>query len=133
MPLNQRVSAPFGDITIYSTQKADRFIAQHQQQERQDELQRQREIDEADKQLSSNLGNVLNPDIPDIVSGWQEYKNAKKQLLFDVKLQKDPAAYAQKQMEVNTKLARAMQTIGDSSRRKQTLMQQLPMIFAVDL
>lgn len=125
MALNQRVSAPYGDITIFNTPKTDRFIAQHQLEERQAELQRQKEIDEADKQLTSHLGNVLNPDIPDIVNGWQEYKNAKKQLLFDTKLQSNPAAYAQKQVEVNTKLARAMQVIGDSSQRKQALNDQL--------
>lgn len=125
MALNQRVSAPYGDITIFNTPKTDRFIAQHQLEERQAELQRQKEIDEADKQLTSHLGNVLNPDIPDIVNGWQEYKNAKKQLLFDNKLQKDPNAYAQKQVEVNTKLANVLNTIGTSSQRKQALNDQL--------
>lgn len=124
--LNQRVSVPFGDVNFVSTPKTDRFVAAHQQQERQDELSKEQQLNDLDKQLSAHLGNMLNPDIPEFVQKVQDYKTSKKQLLFDKNLQKDPIAYAKKQVEVNQKLGDAMQIVADSSKRKQFLASQLP-------
>jgi len=71
------------------------------------------------------LGNILNPDIPELTQKWQQYKQSEKELLFDKKLQNNPELYAQKQIEVNQKLGDAMQLINDSSKRKQLLAAQL--------
>lgn len=125
MPLDQKVAAPYGNIFFSSTPKTDRFIENHEAEERQQELLRQRQVDDMDKQLASHLGNVLNPDIPEIIQSYQDYKQSRKEQLFNDKLQKDPNAYAQKQIETNQKLATYMQTVGDSADRKKLLTGQL--------
>ena len=123
--LNQRVSFPFGDANIVSTPKTDRFIQQHRQEQAQEVRNLEDQVSDMDKQLSSQLGNVLNADIPELTQRWQNYKQAKKRLLFDKALQNDPNAYAQQQIEVNNRLGDAMQIVSDSSRRKQLISAQL--------
>jgi len=123
--LNQRVAAPFGNVNILKTPKTDRFVESHRQQEATDQKSLETQVSDLDKQLSSQLGNILNPDIPDLTQKWQQYKQSKKELLFDKKLQNNPELYAQKQIEVNQKLGDAMQLINDSSKRKQLLSAQL--------
>lgn len=123
--LNQRTSFPFGDAHIISTPKTDRFVAQERERNFQDIRRKEEEVNDLDKQISSQLGNILNQDIGELTQSWQQYKQAKKQLLFDKKLQSDPEAYAQKQIEVNQKLGNAMQIVGDSAKRKQLLAAQL--------
>jgi len=123
--LNQRVAAPFGNVNILKTPKTDRFVESHRQQEAADQKSLETQVSDLDKQLSSQLGNILNPDIPELTQKWQQYKQSKKELLFDKKLQNNPELYAQKQIEVNQKLGDAMQLINDSSKRKQLLSAQL--------
>jgi len=122
---NQRTSAPYGDVYFMPTSRVDRFVQNHEADERRDQLIREKEVGDMDKELSSHLGNVLNPDVADIVNSWQDYRPLKKRLLFDQKLQKDPIAYAQVQVEANKKLAAVMQLISDSTQRKKTLGEQL--------
>lgn len=125
MALNQRVSAPYGDVYFADSPMTNAFIQSHNQQERQDQVMRERELSDLDKQMGQHLGNVLNPDIPEIMNAWQEYKGAKTNLLRNDRLNRDPQQYAQAQIDANSKLAKAMQLIADSSTRKKMLQDQV--------
>jgi hypothetical protein len=97
----QRIVAPYGDIVLASTPTLDRVSNQLYQEQQQRLALKMKENQALDAGIQKELGKVRSVDTPEIIQSYNNYKQLKKQLLFDKNLQKDPIAYNQLQQAAN--------------------------------
>lgn len=60
----------------------------------------QKEAAVLDEEMKANVAKIRDADVPDFVNQYQQYATAKRRLMNDRHLRKDPQAYATAQMEV---------------------------------
>lgn len=97
----QRIPGPYGDVFLVATPTLDKLSQQlyaEQQMRTQLKIKENQAIDAG---ISKELGKVRSVDTPEVIQSWNNYKQLKKQLLFDKNLQKDPLAYNQAQQAAN--------------------------------
>lgn len=109
---------PYGDIFFIDTPYTDAAVQRLQQESRMRAAQQQQENQLLDAQFQKDLGKVRSVDQPDIIAGYQKYKDLKKKLLFDKGIRKDPYAYNQLQQETNLAMADLMKTSTQSAELK---------------
>jgi hypothetical protein len=97
----QRIVPPYGDIVLASTPTLDRVSNQLYQEQQQRLALKMKENQALDAGIQKELGKVRSVDTPEIIQSYNNYKQLKKQLLFDKNLQKDPVAYNQLQQAAN--------------------------------
>lgn len=110
--------APYGDIISTATPTLDRLAQQMYAEQKQRQLIQYRENQALESSLQKEFAKVRSVDTPEVINSWNEYKNGKKQLMFDHSLQKDPIAYNRKQQEVNAALQKTYSTINKSTEIK---------------
>lgn len=85
-----------GGAVKFDTQRLGQLLYQEQKQR---EAMRQKEAAAIDDEFSKNVSKIRDVDVPDYTNLYNNYKNMKKQLLFNKQLQNNPQAYQQAQME----------------------------------
>lgn len=81
------------------------------------EAQRQKEAAALDEDMKSNVAKIRDADVPDFVSGYQDYRTAKMGL-NNAALKRDPQAFAQAQMEVARKYGNVMKLANESKQAR---------------
>lgn len=117
---------PYGDIFFTQSPYLDAAVNQLRQEGMMRRAQQQQENNLLEGQLQKELGKVRSIDQPDIIQGYQRYKDLKKQLLFDKSLRKDPLKYNQLQQAANLAYSDLMKNSTRSAELKsqaQTLFQ----------
>lgn len=97
----QRIPGPYGDIFLAQTPTLDRLSQQLYVEQKQRQAMQLRENQAIDAGIQKELGKVRSVDTPEIIQSYNNYKQLKKQLLFDKNLQKDPVAFNQLQQAAN--------------------------------
>lgn len=106
---------PWGDIVTVQSPYTDQAINRLYQEQKMREAKQQQENQMLDSQFSKEIGKTRSIDQPDIIGKYQQYKQLKKQLLFDKKLQRDPVAYNQLQQQANLAYQDALKTSSKSA------------------
>lgn len=106
---------PWGDIVTVQTPYTDQAINRLYQEQKMREAKQQQENQMLDAQFSKEIGKTRSIDQPDIIQKYQDYKQLKKLLLFNKKLEKDPIAYNQLQQQANLAYQDAMKTSSKSA------------------
>lgn len=106
---------PWGDIVTVQSPYTDQAINRLYQEQKMREAKQQQENQMLDAQFSKEIGKTRSIDQPDIIGKYQQYKELKKKLLFDKRLQKDPIAYNQLQQQANLAYQDAMKTSSKSA------------------
>ena len=112
--------APYGDIVLVQTPTLDSVAKQLYATQQMRQVQQQKENQALDAQMQKEYANVRSVDIPDVVRGYNEVKNLKKQLYFNKSIQRDPLAYNQVQQQINEAQGRLNGLINGSSEMKET-------------
>src|SRR6478736_798526 len=94
------ISAPYGDIFFVNTPTLDQLSNRMYQEQKMREAKQQQEGAMLDANIQKELGKIRSVDTPDVIQAYNDYKQGKKQLLFDRRLQNDPLAYNQLQQKV---------------------------------
>lgn len=115
----QRVQAPYGDIFFVSTPTIDRLSQQLYVEQKQRQIRQQQEDAALDAGIQKELGKIRSVDTPDVIKAYNDYKQIKKQLLFNKQLQKDPLAYNQLQQQALQKYQKVFSTANKSSELKE--------------
>lgn len=110
----QRIAPPFGDIFLVPTPTLDRMANQLYVEQKQRELQYQKENQALDESFRKEFAKVRSVDTPEVINSYNQYKQLKKQLLFDPKVKKDPLVYNQVQQQANAALQDAYSKINKS-------------------
>jgi hypothetical protein len=107
--------APWGGIVKAETPFTDRVTTQllAQQQERR-QYQQQTTL-QADEQMNKELANVRSADMPDVMNSYGQWKNISMQMLSP-KVQGDPKAYNELQVQKNAALGQTMAAINRSAQ-----------------
>ena len=92
--LNQRVSAPYGDIFFPQTTAIDKAANLLYQQQQQREAQQRSEQKALDDEFSKNMSGMRDVDIPDLTQKYNDYKQA------SMMLNKQRVVSPQQQMEL---------------------------------
>lgn len=127
MNINDQIaspSQPFGDIVFYQSPYTDNALNRLYQEQKIRQAEQRQQNKEIDKMLSSDLGKMRSVDQPDYINTYQQYKDAKKRLLFDKKLQKDAYAYNELQNRANNLLGDLKRLSSGSSELKDQLKTQ---------
>lgn len=111
----EQIRAPYGDIVFYQSPYTDQAVNRLYQEQKMRESKQQQENQMLDAQFSKEIGKTRSIDQPDIIGKYQQYKQLKKQLLFDKKLQRDPVAYNQLQQQANLAYQDALKTSSKSA------------------
>lgn len=109
---------PYGDIFFVNTPHLDRLSEQLYQEQRQREQYQQKEAFALDDMLQREFGKIRSVDTPEVIDGYQRYKEIKKKLLFDKRAQRDPQLYNQLQRESGL----ALQEVYKGINRSQELL-----------
>jgi hypothetical protein len=97
----QRIPGPYGDVFLVQTPTLDKLSNQLYQEQQQRLALKIRENQALDAGIQKELGKVRSVDTPEVIQSYNNYKQLKKQLLFDKNLQKNPLAYNQLQQQAN--------------------------------
>lgn len=97
----QRIMPPYGDIFLVNTPTLDRVSQQLYAEQKQRQALQLQENKAIDMGIQKELGKVRSVDTPEIIQSYNNYKQLKKQLLFDKNIQKDPLAYNKLQQAAN--------------------------------
>lgn len=114
--------APFGDIYSVETPALDQLGLRLYNEQRQREAIAQRETQDLDKQMQSELGKIRSADTPAFIDQYQKYKNIKKQL-YNPKVQRNAKEINRINQEANVELSKAMQLATESVEFKERLKQ----------
>lgn len=118
MPENP-IHAPYGDIFFADFSHTDRAVDRLYNEQQQRQAYQQREALALDDMLSKEFGKIRSVDTPEVIDGYQRYKQLKKQLLFDKKAQRDPQLYNTLQREAGL----ALQDVYKRINRSQELLE----------
>lgn len=113
------IQAPYGDIFYIQTPYLDKAVDRLYDEQRQRELLQQKEAFALDDMVQREFGKIRSVDTPEVIQGYQRYKQLKKQLLFDKKAQSDPQLYNQLQREAGL----ALQDVYKGINRSQELLE----------
>src|SRR5882757_393820 len=106
MPYNQSPSGgAYGDAFIVSTPHFDQARQQLMQEQMQRRMYQQKDATQVDNQLAKQFSRIRSVDTPEVFGAYNQYKNLKKQLLFDPKVKNNPQAYNDIQQQANEALA----------------------------
>jgi hypothetical protein len=120
MPYNQSPSGgAYGDAFIVQTPRFDQARQQLMQEQMQRRMYQQKEATQIDGQLAKQFSRIRSVDTPEVFDSYNQYKNFKKQLLFDPKIRNNPQAYNQVQQQANEALATTFQKADQSARYNQ--------------
>lgn len=111
--------APYGDIFYVNTPTIDRWAQQMYVEQRQREAKQQQENAMLDANIQKEIGKVRSVDTPDVISSYNNYKQLKKQLLFNKDLQKDPLAYNAAQLAAQKAYQDVFTTANKSAELKE--------------
>lgn len=115
----QRIVGPYGDIFSAATPALDKLSNDLYAEQKQRQARQSQDNAALDNSMSKEFANVKAADVPLVIDSYGKYKEAKKKLLFDKDLQKDPKKYAQAQQEANELLANTYYTINGSREQKE--------------
>lgn len=101
MAEQQRIGGPYGDIFLVNTPTLDRLSQQLHVEQQQRQALQLKENQMLDAGIQKEIGKVRSVDTPEVIQSYNNYKQLKKQLLFDKNLLKDPLAYNQLQQVAN--------------------------------
>lgn len=107
-------SVPYGDAFLVQTPKLDEFSNRLYAEQKQRELNRQRENAALDEEFSKNLATIRDADIPDLTKSYSDWKMATQQMMK----QKGGISPTQ-QMEVLRKKADMYKLINESKAEKE--------------
>lgn len=111
-------SVPFGDAYILQTPKTDRAIALMYQDQKQRQAQQYAEQKASDDLMSKEFANVRSADMNDVAQKWDQYKQLRKNVLFNKDLQSDPVKYNQANRAAQIALSDVYGTINESKEQK---------------
>lgn len=114
----EQIRGPYGDAVVFNTPHLDQatnFLMRDEQMRRQ---QADRENAQLDQQFNKEFSNVRSADSEDVINSYNQYKQLKKQLLFNKDAQRDPKLYNKLQQASNEALANTYQTINRSQELK---------------
>jgi hypothetical protein len=109
---------PWGDAFIVQTPTLDRWSQQLYQEQKIRQVKQQQEDAALDANIQKEIGKVRSVDTPEVIQAYHDYKQGRKQLLFDKQLQKDPLAYNQAQQKVLQNYQKVFTTANKSSELK---------------
>jgi hypothetical protein len=115
----EQVRPPYGDIFFPTTPTLDRLAQQMYVEQKTRQAKQDQENAMLDANIQKELGKVRSVDTPDVINSYNQYKQLKKQLLFDKKLQKDPLAYNQLQQAANQAYQNIFTTSNKSAELKE--------------
>lgn len=120
MPYNQSPSdGAIGDAFIVNTPRFDQARQQLMQEQMQRRMYQQKEATQVDGQLAKQFSRIRSVDTPEVFDSYNQYKNLKKQMLFDPKVKNNPQAYSDIQQQANEALANTFQKADQSARYNQ--------------
>lgn len=114
----ERNSYPWGDAFIVNTPSLDHLANQLYQEQRIRQVKQQQEDAALDANIQKEIGKVRSVDTPEVIQAYHDYKQGKKQLLFNKELQKDPLAFNQAQQKVLQNYQRVFSTANKSAELK---------------
>lgn len=94
------------------------------QEQKYQEAKRQKEGEDLDNEMKSNVAKIRDADVPDYVNAYQNYASVTKALMNDSKLKRDPQAYAQAQI-ARGKLYASAQGLANQSKSLRDNFEQL--------
>jgi hypothetical protein len=109
---------PWGDAFIVQTPTLDRWSQQLYQEQKIRQAKQQQEDAALDANIQKEIGKVRSVDTPEVIQAYHDYKQGKKQLLFDKQLQKDPLGYNQAQQKVLQDYQKVFTTANKSAEIK---------------
>ena len=109
---------PYGDAFIVQTPTLDRWSQQMYIEQKQRQAKQQQEDAAIDATLQKEVGKVRSVDTPEVIQAYHDYKQGRKQLLFNKELQKDPLAFNQAQQKVLQDYQRVFTTANKSEELK---------------
>ena len=110
---------PYGDIFYVQTPTLDRWSQQLYQEQKIRQLKQQQEDAALDATLQKEVSKVRSVDTPEVIQAYHDYKQGRKQLLFNKDLQKDPLAFNQAQQKVLQDYQRVFTTANKSAEVKE--------------
>jgi len=110
---------PEGNAFIVNLPKFDQARQQLYTEQQQRRAYQQKESDQVDQQLGRQFSRIRSVDAPDIIGAYNQYKQLKKQLLFDPKIQNNPQAYNDIQQQANEALGKTFQQADQSAQYNQ--------------
>jgi hypothetical protein len=116
-------NAPYGDIFFVNTPHFDNAVNNLFEEQRMREQYRMRESFALDEMVQKEFGKIRSVDTPEVIQRYQQYKQLKKQLLFDKRAQRDPQLYNQLQREAGL----ALQDVYKNINRSQELLEAAKM------
>lgn len=119
MAEQQRIPGPFGDIFLVNTPTLDNVAKQLYVQQQQRQVLQQRENQALDQAMQKEYANIRSVDTPEVVNTYNQLKGAKKNILFNKELQRDPLLYNQAQQQTNEIQARLNKLINRSKEVKE--------------
>lgn len=105
----------YGDAFLVQTPTLDSVAKQLYATQQLRLAQQQKENQALDAQMQKEFANIRSVDTPEVVSTYNELKNAKKQLYFNKDLQRNPLLYNQAQQYANEAQAK-LNTLINKSR-----------------
>lgn len=114
-----QVRAPYGDIYYVQTPTLDRWSQQLYVEQKQRQAKQQQEDAILNANMQKEVGKARSVDTPEIIQAYNDYKQGKKQLLFNKDLQKDPLAFNQAQQKVLQDYQRVLTTANKSAEIKE--------------
>ena len=104
---------PYGDAYLFQTPKSDRVGDLLLQQQRQRDIDAQRQNQQLDTEFARNVSGIKDADIPELTQKWGEYKQAKMNLYKNGnKMSNDERI--QKELDAQRKLGAAYGVINSS-------------------
>lgn len=110
---------PYGDAFLVQTPTLDHWSQQMYIEQKQRQAKQQQEDAAIDAALQKEIGKVRSVDTPDVIQAYHDYKQGRKQLLFNKDLQKDPLAFNQAQQKVLQDYQRVFTTANKSAEVKE--------------
>lgn len=108
----------YGDVFYVQTPTLDHWANQLYQEQRIRQIKHQQEDAAIDANLQKEIGKVRSVDTPEVIQAYHDYKQGRKQLLFNKELQKDPLAFNQAQQKVLHDYQRVFTTANKSAELK---------------
>lgn len=119
----EQIRFPYGDAFIVNTPNLDRMAERLYAEQKNRELRNQQEAQALDAGLQKEFAQIRSVDVPEVIGNYQKYKQAKKELLFNKDLHKDPIAYAKQQQAANELQAQVYGSINASKEQKKRIEQ----------
>jgi len=117
--LAEQYRAPYGDIVLVGTPTLDRIGQQLYLEQKQRQARQQQENAMLDANIQKEIGRVRSVDTPEVINSYNQYKQLRKELLFNKQLQKDPLAYKKLQQEANRAYQNIFSTANKSAEVKE--------------